>query len=48
MFEELTGIPVPQIVILVSSEKDQVEPFVKTTQEYLNTLDERITRFYNT
>lgn len=48
MFEELTGKPVPQLVILVSSEKDQCEPFVEYPSDYLNALDERLTRFYNT
>jgi genome maintenance exonuclease 1 len=46
MFEELTGKPVPQIVILVSSEKDQVEPYVENSVDYINALEERLGRFY--
>jgi genome maintenance exonuclease 1 len=48
MFDELTGKPVKQLVILVSSEKDQVKPFVEYTGDYLNALTERLDRFYNT
>ena len=37
MFEELTGIPVPQAVILVSSEKNQQEAFIVPTADYSST-----------
>jgi len=45
MFEELTGIPVPQAVILVSSEKNQQEEFIVPTADYIAALHERLLRF---
>ena len=46
MFEELTGIKVPQIVILVSDEKGRSRKFVKNPENYKEKLLTRI-RLYN-
>lgn len=46
MFEELTGIPVPQIVILVSDENGGSQEFVKNPENYKEKLLTRI-RLYN-
>jgi genome maintenance exonuclease 1 len=45
MFEELTGVPVPQAVILVSSEKNQQEEFIVPTANYIAALTERNMRY---
>lgn len=46
MFEELTGIPVPQIVILVSDERGGSKQWVKSPDTYKEKLQTRI-RLYN-
>lgn len=46
MFEELTGIKVPQIVILVSDEKGGTSQFIKNPINYKEKLETRI-RLYN-
>ena len=47
MFKELTGIKVDQIVILVSSEKNTREEFIKNPGDYQVLLEERISQFYS-
>jgi len=42
MFEELTGIKVPQIVILVSDEKGGISQFIKNPDNYREKLQTRI------
>ena len=45
MFEERTGTPIEQIVILVVTEDGQIQEFVKKKQEYLPMLVETIEQF---
>ena len=45
MFEERTGIPVEQIVILVVTEDGTVQEFVKKKHDYLPLLVETIEQF---
>ena len=45
MYEERTGIPTDQIVILVVTEDGVVQEFVKSKQEYLPLLEEAINEF---
>jgi genome maintenance exonuclease 1 len=45
MFEERTGIPVEQIVILVVTEDGQVQEFIKKKYDYLPKLVETIEQF---
>ena len=47
MFEELTGIEVDQIVILVSSEKNTRMEFIQNPADYLDVLEKRISQFYS-
>lgn len=46
MWEEMTGIPINQIVILVSSEKGQLEEFIKNPNDYKKELYNRIENYY--
>ncbi|MDH3677568.1 MAG: PD-(D/E)XK nuclease family protein [Nitrosopumilus sp.] len=46
MFEELTGIKIEQIVILVSSEKNTRMEFLKNPDDYMDLLEKRINEFY--
>ena len=46
MFEELTGQPINQIVILVVTEDGIVQKFVKDKQEYLPLLEETLDAWY--
>ena len=46
MFEEVTGQKINQVVILVSSEKNTRQEFVKSCDEYLYPMNERIERYY--
>ena len=46
MFEELTGIPINQIVILVVTENGTVQDFVKRKHEYLPLLEETLDAWY--
>ena len=46
MFEEVTGQKINQVVILVSSEKNTRQEFVKSCDEYLSPMNERIERYY--
>jgi genome maintenance exonuclease 1 len=47
MFEELTGIEVKQVVILVSSEKNSRMEFVKKTEDYKDLLTQRLNQYYD-
>ena len=47
MFEELTGQPINQIVILVVTEDGIVQEFIKDKQEYLPLLEETLEEWYN-
>lgn len=46
MFQEITGEKINQIVILVSSEKNTRQEFLKTCDDYLEPLNERIKKYY--
>jgi ATP-dependent exoDNAse (exonuclease V) beta subunit len=46
MFEEVTGRKINQIVILVSSEKNTRQEFIKTCDEYVLPMNERIEKYY--
>jgi len=45
MFEDLTGIKIPQIVILVSTEDGYSQEFVKNPDDYTVQLKERIEKY---
>ncbi len=47
MFEELTQIKVPQIVILVSEEGGTTQEFVKDPNNYVDPLKKRIEEYYS-
>ena len=47
MFEEMTGTPINQIVILVVTENGTVQEFIKDKQEYLPLLEETLEEWYN-
>ena len=47
MFEEMTGTPINQIVILVVTENGTVQDFVKDKDEYLPLLEETLEEWYN-
>ena len=42
MWEELTGQPIEQLVILVSSEQDTFQEFISVPNLYLNALEQRL------
>jgi genome maintenance exonuclease 1 len=46
MFEELTGKPITQIVILVVTENGTVQEFIKDKQEYIPLLEETLEEWY--
>ena len=46
MFEELTGNPINQIVILVVTENGTVQEFIKNKQEYIPLLEETLEEWY--
>lgn len=46
MWEEMTGIPINQIVILVSSRKGQLEEFIKNPKDYQSELYQRIEQYH--
>jgi len=48
MFQEVTGRKINQVVILVSSEKNTRQEFIKTCDDYLESLNERIEKYYLT
>ena len=46
MFQEVTGEKIHQVVILVSSEKNTRQEFIKTCDDYLDSVTERIDNYY--
>ena len=46
MFEEVTGEKINQVVILVSSEKNTRQEFIKTCDDYIEPLNKRIEKYY--
>ena len=46
MFEEVTGKKIHQVVILVSSEKNTRQEFIKTCDDYIEPMNERIEKYY--
>ena len=46
MFQEVTGKKINQIVILVSSEKNSRHEFIKTCDDYVESMGERIEKYY--
>ena len=46
MFEEMTGTPINQIVILVVTENGTVQEFVKKKHEYIPLLEETLAEWY--
>ena len=46
MFHEVTGQKINQIVILVSSEKNTRQEFIKTCDNYIEPMKERIENYY--
>ena len=46
MFEEVTGQKINQVVILVSSEKNTRQEFIKPCDEYVEPMNERIEKYY--
>ena len=46
-WEERTGIPITQLVILVSSEKNSRMEFVKNTEDYKDLLTQRLNQYYD-
>ena len=46
MFQEATGEKINQVVILVSSEKNTRHEFVKTCDDYVGPMTERVEKYY--
>lgn len=46
MFREVTGQTINQVVILVSSEKNTRQKFIKSCDEYVEPMQERIENYY--
>lgn len=46
MFQEATGQKINQVVILVSSEKNTRQEFIKTCDDYIEPMQERIEKYY--
>lgn len=46
MFHEVTGRKINQVVILVSSEKNTRQEFIKSCDDYIEPLHERIEKYY--
>ena len=46
MFQEVTGKKINQVVILVSSEKNTRQEFIKTCDDYIEPMRERIEKYY--
>jgi len=46
MFHEVTGEKINQIVILVSSEKNSRQEFIKTCDDYVEPMNQRIEKYY--
>tara|TARA_R100000458_G_C8181117_1_gene178136 strand:- start:140 stop:784 length:645 start_codon:yes stop_codon:yes gene_type:complete len=47
MWQERTGIPIDQIVILISTEEGIVQEFIKTPQKYIKVLKDTIEEYWN-
>lgn len=45
MWEELTGKPIEQLVILVSSEQNTIQEFISAPELFYNALTQRIMKF---
>ena len=48
MFEEITGQPINQIVILVVTENGTVQEFIKDKKDYIPLLEETLDEWYKT
>ena len=48
MFEEITGQPIDQIVILVVTENGPVQEFIKDKKDYIPLLEETLDEWYKT
>ena len=46
MFHEVTGQKINQVVILVSSEKNTRQEFIKNCDDYVEPMQERIEKYY--
>jgi len=46
MLQEVTGQSINQVVILVSSEKNTRQEFIKTCDDYIEPMRERVEKFY--
>ena len=46
IFEEVTGTKINQVVILVSSEKNTRQEFIKACDDYITPMNERVEKFY--
>jgi len=46
MFHEVTGQKINQVVILVSSEKNTRQEFIKSCDDYIKPMNERIEKYY--
>jgi len=46
MFQEVTGHSINQVVILVSSEKNTRQEFIKTCDDYVEPMRERVEKYY--
>ena len=46
MFQEVTGRKINQVVILVSSEKNTRQEFIKSCDDYIQPMTERIEQYY--
>lgn len=46
MFEEVTGHKINQVVVLVSSEKNTRQEFIKSCDDYVDPMMERIEQYY--
>lgn len=47
MFEEVTGQKIKQVVILISSEKNEKQEFIKQCDDYIEPLESRIKQYYD-
>lgn len=47
MWEELTGNPIEQLVILASSEQNTLQEFISEPQNHYNALDQRLILFHD-
>jgi genome maintenance exonuclease 1 len=46
MFHEVTGQKINQVVILVSSEKNTRQEFIKSCDDYIESMNERVEKYY--